>query len=564
MIKITRQMRKKYAVLLFVISLGTLLAQQQDIFNRIRTGIEYFKQVYLLVSKNYVDDIEPLELMKSGIDGMLAALDPYTVFVEDEGIEVLNQITTGKYGGVGMEIGHRKKKVIVITPMSNSPARRAGILPGDIIVKIDGHKTEELTSSEISKLLRGRIGTEVVLTIKRPVTDETLTFKLIRAEITIEEVPYAGWVAPKTAYIKLDGFSSLASGSVRKALYNLAEEDKIERVILDLRGNPGGLLQEAVDVVNLFVPEGETVVYTKGRRESIRKYKTDQNPLLPDTRLVVLIDNGSASASEIVAGAVQDLDRGVIVGQPSFGKGLVQNVFNIDNGKARLKITTARYYVPSGRCIQKIEYNQQKRKVKSLNSDSLNNKIYRTRNGREVHGKGGIKPDFEVAPLHMSLFESQLWRGGYFFKFAVYYTAKNPGLELPVQITDTVIDSFYAYVKRDSFDFVVENESEYGKLLENALENNQKDLADYLKKGKYLFSGKKETAWKKYRENIRRALRMEISQNLGGDSARVAEMIKDDPMVLKAVDILNNTESYEISLAVKKQKRTDRKAPEKH
>lgn len=540
-------------VALAFISLGSLIAGNQDIFTQIRLGMEYFKEVYRLINRNYVDDIKPEELMKAGIEGMLKTLDPYTVFIENEEIDQLDQITTGKYGGVGMEIGRRKKKVVVITPMPDSPAKRAGILPGDVIIEIDGEATIDLSSTQVSKKLRGKVGTEVHLKIKRPVVNEVMSFTLTRAEIIINEVPFADFVAPNTVFIRLTGFSSNSASTVRRHILELRQTDKIDNLILDLRGNPGGLLQEAVEVVGFFVPEGETVVFTKGKKERQNTYSTHNTPLLPNARLVVLIDGGSASAAEIVAGAIQDLDRGVIIGEPSFGKGLVQNVFNIADGKARLKVTTARYYIPSGRCIQKMEYNGLTHQENGVieNDEKLN---FTTSNGRTVLGKGGVQPDMVVEEEKNSYLETQLWRGGYFFKYSVYYSAKHSGLTLPLALEPSVTDSFYTFVRRDSFKFKIENENAYLDLIANAKKTGQNELVGFLENGESYFNQKKKKVFNENRDIIYRDIALEISQNIGGLKGRISTSMESDPQVISALKLFNNNRSYQLTLAIEHEK----------
>jgi carboxyl-terminal processing protease len=284
---------------------------------------------------------------------MLEKLDPYTVFIDEDGERRLRIITTGKYGGLGMEIGLRNKKITVISPMENSPAKRSGILAGDIIKEVDGENISDLSINEVSKRLRGKIGTEVKLTLKRPGLEKPIELELKREEIIIKDVGYIGYMQPGIGYIELNGFTEKASSEVRRAVQDLKEKCKLEALILDLRSNPGGLLESAVEIVNLFVDKGELIVYTKGFNEREVEFYTEKNPVLPDIPLAVLTNKGSASASEIVAGTLQDLDRAIIVGEKTFGKGLVQKVYTVDqNSDARIKITTAKYYIPSGRCIQ--------------------------------------------------------------------------------------------------------------------------------------------------------------------------------------------------------------------
>jgi carboxyl-terminal processing protease len=526
-------------------SLGTLVAQNRDLFKQIEIGFRYFSEVYRLLSRNYVDTLEPEELMKKGIEGMLSTLDPYTVFIEDDGINRLDQITTGKYGGIGMEIGQRNKQVVIIATMPNSPAQKAGLRPGDVIMEIEGQLTKDLSTVEVSKLLRGKIGTAVNIRIKRPLFAEWLPFEMVREEIEINEVPFAEFIEPGTVMIQLTGFSANSGYTVQKKLRELNKENKIKRVILDLRGNPGGLLQEAVKITNIFVPAGKLVVYTEGRNEKRRSYLTENQPMLPNAQLVVLINHGSASASEIVAGAIQDLDRGVVIGQSSFGKGLVQNVFNIANGDARLKVTTSRYYIPSGRSIQKANYSASE---PAKADNTAEQPVFYTNNGRVVNEKGGITPDIEVTAANLSNLESELWRQGKFFKFAVEYIARHPEFTTGTKLSNAVVDSFYQFVQADSFDFEVRNEKAVAKLIAQARQNEQQELVSILESTHTFFSSEKQSAFSNYREDIRLALGMELNQTTGGQAARARYHARYDKTVLKALEVLNNQSTYALTL----------------
>jgi carboxyl-terminal processing protease len=526
-------------------SLGTLVAQNRDLFKQIEIGFRYFSEVYRLLSRNYVDTLEPEELMKKGIEGMLSTLDPYTVFIEDDGINRLDQITTGKYGGIGMEIGQRNKQVVIIATMPNSPAQKAGLRPGDVIMEIEGQLTKDLSTVEVSKLLRGKIGTAVNIRIKRPLFAEWLPFEMVREEIEINEVPFAEFIEPGTVMIQLTGFSANSGYTVQKKLRELNKENKIKRVILDLRGNPGGLLQEAVKITNIFVSAGKLVVYTEGRNEKRRSYLTENQPMLPDAQLVVLINHGSASASEIVAGAIQDLDRGVVIGQSSFGKGLVQNVFNIANGDARLKVTTSRYYIPSGRSIQKANYSASE---PAKADNTAEQPVFYTNNGRVVNEKGGITPDIEVTAANLSNLESELWRQGKFFKFAVEYIARHPEFTTGTKLSNAVVDSFYQFVQADSFDFEVRNEKAVAKLIAQARQNEQQELVSILESTHTFFSSEKQNAFSNYREDIRLALGMELNQTTGGQAARARYHARYDKTVLKALEVLNNQSTYALTL----------------
>ena len=325
-------------------------SSDEDYYYKLKKSWQHMQDVFEKINLHYVEEIDPYPLVKAGIEGMLEKLDPYTQFIEEDGERRLRLITTGKYGGLGMEISIRNQKVTVITPMDNSPAKRAGIRAGDIILKIDKEDISALNIDEVSSRLRGETGTSVNLTLVRPGLNQEIELNLTREEIIIEDVTYSGFIAPGVGYVSLRGFTDKAASELRRAIRQMKDEGPIEKFILDLRGNPGGLLDAAVEIVNVYVPAGETVVYTEGFREGKIVFKTKSAPLLENVPLAVLVDEGSASASEIVAGALQDLDRAVIVGEETFGKGLVQKAYNVDkNNDAKAKITTAKYYIPSGR-----------------------------------------------------------------------------------------------------------------------------------------------------------------------------------------------------------------------
>ncbi|NIW80292.1 MAG: PDZ domain-containing protein, partial [Calditrichae bacterium] len=330
------------------------MANNDDVYHKIDKGLFYLKEVFEKLSHNYVDEIDPKELSESAIDGMLEEFDPYTVFFEDPGSHQMRMITRGKYGGVGMEIGIQNDRITVIAPMEDTPAKKAGIQAGDIIIKIDGISTEELSLEEASQKLRGKVGTEVTIEIERPGIETPITLELTRQEIVLNDVTYADFIESNTVYIKLSAFSDKAGRELKQAIRQLQSQKPIHRIILDLRGNPGGLLTSAVEVADIFLPAGELVVSTRGFHENENEFLTKDSPLLATQPLVILVNQSSASASEIVAGAIQDLDRGVLVGKETFGKGLVQKVYPIDKiSQSYLKITTAKYYTPSGRSIQK-------------------------------------------------------------------------------------------------------------------------------------------------------------------------------------------------------------------
>ncbi len=349
------------AVLCMIAAAGFLFSGSgQDFYAAVNRNIRIFGQVYKATAGNYVEEIDPKKFMRAGINGMLDELDPYSVFIEEEAQDELEIMTRGKYYGVGMRISKRNGwPTVAEQPFPNSPAEKAGIREGDVIIEIDGESTRRLTLSKTAAKLRGREkGSTVTIKIRRVGVDEPMTFTLIRDEIVVSDIQYSGFVEPGVGLIKLNVFNRGAEEQLRRAVENLADRG-MHSLILDLRSNPGGLLDVAVSVVELFVPRGELVVYTQGRApNSNREYRTAGTSPFTDLPLVVLVDRYSASASEIVAGSLQDLDRGVIIGETTFGKGLVQTVFPIDrspSGEVSVKLTTAKYYLPSGRLIQKAD-----------------------------------------------------------------------------------------------------------------------------------------------------------------------------------------------------------------
>lgn len=529
-----------------------------DIYYKIDKGLFYLKEVFETVSRNYVDELNPETLSKSAIKGMLQEFDPYTVFFEDPGSQQMRMITRGKYGGVGMEIGMQNKKITVIAPMEETPAQRAGIRPGDVITKIDGEATRNMNLEDASQKLRGKIGSRVSIEIERPGVNQPFTVELIREEIVLKDVTYAAFLEPGTAYIRLAAFSDKAGKELRDAVSALQMQSPIERAILDLRGNPGGLLTSAVEVANVFLPPGQLVVSTRGVHESENKFFTKENPLLPVQPLVVLIDRSSASASEIVAGAIQDLDRGVLVGTQTFGKGLVQKVFPIDKvTQAYLKITTAKYYVPSGRSIQKEEYKKNNSVFTDL-SDSVeyDPKIdYFTANGRVVHSGGGIQPDVAMPEEELDPFMQTLLARGLFFQFAVEYMSKNPGLKKSgmAAVDEPLLQEFEAYVLRQGLDFELEGEAELNKFLKIAREKKySEDLRDLVEVALQKLDTRKRDEFAEHRQDIIRNLEAEFAEKLQDSEARTRVQLSHDPEVKRAVEVLHNMQQYQQILAINK------------
>ncbi|MCD4691654.1 MAG: S41 family peptidase [Calditrichales bacterium] len=558
-------MKRNYKIFLFSWIIFTIFgsfyftsalnADEQDYYLRLKKSWTHMQRVYEQLNLHYVEEIDPYPLVQAGINGMLDKLDPYTVFIEEEGERRLKIITTGKYGGLGMEIGLRNKKVTVISPIENSPAKRAGIISGDIIIEIDGEDVSKLSINKVSTRLRGKIGTDVTLLINRLGLENPFELTLTREEIVIEDVGYAGFIEPGVAYVSLAGFTDKAAYELKNAVQNLRKEEEIKSFILDLRGNPGGLLDAAVKVVNLFVDKNELVVYTKGFRNGENRFRTNQIPLLPNVPLVVLVDNGSASASEIVAGALQDLDRAVIMGEPTFGKGLVQKIYTIDKQKdAKIKITTAKYYIPSGRCIQKRDYGQDNKVFirDSITIKDNGSHVFYTRNKREVYDKGGIYPDINVPCDSINYVLIELIRKNLFFDFAVEYHQKKPVWSGDFVIDDSIIKQFQSFLNRCDFKYDIEGSHEIDKL-EKFIKKKKysNEITDLLSQLKQKLEDEKEKDFQNSRRQIHKILRLELAEKYFDKKGRDKYTLEYDTQVIEAVKVLKDRYSYNDILAAK-------------
>lgn len=406
--------KSKYFLLLILIATISITFTQTSFYRKIANSQSLINQVYTQVFSTYVDQLDPEAFTKSSINSITENLDPYTtLLVEDEQYNI-NLLTDGKYGGVGIQLGYRDKEMTVISPMIDSPAQKAGIIGGDIIVKIDETDVKDLSFNDAAAKIRGRRGTKVKLTVKRYGVADPLQFDLTRSRIDVKDVTYAGMISPQTGYIRLNRFSRFTPRDFQKELLEMNKQN-LSELIIDLRDNTGGLLSAAVNILDMLVDKELPLVSTKGRtKESNRAFFSKRDPIISnDIKIIVLINEGSASASEIVAGAIQDLDRGLVLGKKSFGKGLVQTAYEVDK-KRTLKITTARYFIPSGRFIQKRDYIDKKFLLNQTVEDSL----FKTKSGRIVYGNGGITPDSTVNETKMSVITTQYWRKGYFYSYA--------------------------------------------------------------------------------------------------------------------------------------------------
>ena len=410
-------MKRRIKIIIpIIITLGitSFAITQSSFYRQIAQSQRLINQVYNQIFSTYLHELDPEAFTKASINAITQNLDPYTTFLVDDEQHTINILTKGEYGGVGIQLGYRNKTMSVVAPMDGGPAKEAGMMSGDIILKVDEEDVKKISFNEAAAKIRGKKGSKVKLTVKRFGDDDTIEFNLIRSQISVKDVTYSGILSNGIGYIRLNRFSRNTANEMSSAIVQILNNDA-SSIILDLRDNPGGLMDAAISILDMIIDKDKPLVSTKGRaKNSNRTFYSRQSPLIPlDMKIAILINQGSASASEIVAGAVQDLDRGIIIGQKSYGKGLVQSAFQLDDKRA-IKITTARYYVPSGRFIQKQDYIDEKFIINKTVEDS----IFKTIGGRIVLGNGGITPDSLVKPELMQILSTQYWRNGYFYAFA--------------------------------------------------------------------------------------------------------------------------------------------------
>lgn len=530
-------------ILLFLFS--GFFSGKGDLYFEISKNIDLFGAVYKEISLNYVDDIDPEKFMREGITGMLNSLDPYTIFIDENKKDDIDLITNGKYGGVGISIGIRGDNVTVVEVLDGYSAQKQGIRIGDILIEAGGIPITPQNMEEISSLVKGKPGTEIELMVLRNSDKDTLKFNLIREEVIVKNLTYYGFypISSNNVYMKLTSFSRSAGDEVKKALRELKSEKEIKSVIFDLRGNPGGLLDVAVDICDKFLQKGELIVTTKGRDEtSTKDYLALQEPMIGEAKLVILINGGSASASEIVAGAIQDHDRGVILGTKSYGKGLVQTITPLSYNTS-IKITTAKYYTPSGRCIQKVDYSQGNDII--VNVDTLIASPYSTDNDRVVYGAGGISPDTTVEFEIEGDLTADLLAKGLFFKFADYYYYLNPDEEFSSINDDKLINEFTKYLKEHEFVYKSESEKQINRLLADAKTKklDEKIVAD-LENAKRYFEDMDKSELSLYQDEILTEIKGELASRYFGSDGKVEELLKYDSQFQVAYDLLSDQPVY--------------------
>lgn len=532
---------------IIIISLVVLISSFSftDSYFEVAKNLDIFTTVYRELNNYYVDETDPGKLMKTAIDKMLKSLDPYTNYIPESEIEDFKFMTTGQYGGIGAVITKRKDFVFISEPYQGFPAQKAGLMAGDKILKIDGESAKGKNTEEVSKALKGQPNTEVELLIERPYEEKAFTVNFKRQKISVKSVPFYSFIDDGIGYIKLRSFTRDCSQDVKNALLALKKKGELRGLILDLRNNPGGLLNESVSIVNLFVEKGQEVVSTKGKIKSWDKiYKAYKAPIDLKTPIIVLINQSSASASEIVAGAIQDLDRGVVIGQRSFGKGLVQQTKKLSYN-AQLKLTVAKYYIPSGRCIQALDYSNR-------NDDGSVGKVpdslltaFKTKNGRTVFDGGGIKPDIEVEQDDLSNLIISLIRERLFFDYATLYKYKNSSIDSIFRLSDNDFASFKDFLSDKSYDYKTETE----KAIEALKTTSEKENYFNLLEPQYLdlfdeFELNKKNDLDRNRQIINEILSEEISSRYYYQEGRIRTSIEYDKEIKEAIKHLKQKDLY--------------------
>jgi carboxyl-terminal processing protease len=541
--------KKKAGILLvgiFAVVLGFYSFNQDDKNFQIAKNLDIYYSVVKELNMFYVDNIDPNKLVKTSIDDMLESLDPYTNYIPEDDMEDFRFMTTGEYAGIGALISKQKGKIVIAEPYEGFPAQKAGLKAGDVLLEVAGKSTENLSTQDVSNLLKGPANKPVQVKIQRYGEKKPMDIEVLRKEIQIDPVQYYGMLDKETGYIRLSSFTVDCSQRVKAALIDLKGKGA-RSLVLDLRSNPGGLLDEAVHIVNFFVPKGQEIVSTRGKvKQWDKTYYATEEPIDTVMPLAVLVNRGSASASEIVTGAMQDLDRGVIIGTRTFGKGLVQTTRDLSYN-AKLKVTTAKYYIPSGRCIQALDYSHRNEdgSVGTI-PDSLISK-FNTKKGRIVFDGGGVAPDIKVDTDVLSNLASNLVTQSMIFDYATYFNYKNEKIAPPESFTITpeIYADFTQFLKSQDFKYESKSEEEFDKLVDVAKREKYYDIAkDQFEKLKTDLGHNIDQDLQHFKPEISELLTDEIVSRYYYQKGAIKASLSRDNDIKKALETLHSSQAY--------------------
>jgi len=508
-------------------------------------NLDIFTTLFREVNIYYVDETKPGEMIEKAIDSMLEDLDPYTNYIPESDIEDFRFQTTGQYGGIGAMIRKKGDYVVIAEPYEGFPADKAGLIAGDKLLEIDGKSVKGKTTQEVSSVLKGQPGVKVKLLIERPGVKGSILKEFIREEVKVKSIPYMGMVDDGIAYVRLRSFTRNCANEVKQAIEKLKDENDVQGLVLDLRGNPGGLLNESVDLCNLFIDKDQEVVSTKGKiKEWEKSYKTHHNPLDTELPLVVLINQSSASASEIVSGTMQDVDRGVIIGKKSFGKGLVQQTRKLSYN-SQLKVTVAKYYTPSGRCIQALDYgNRNDDGSVGKVADSLKT-AFHTKKGRVVYDGGGVDPDITVNPDMYAEIVGSLLSKQLIFDFATQFVINNDSIDVPGKfiVSDDLYEDFVKFLSDKDYEYETNTEKQLSELIELAEDEYVEFKEDLVELQNKLLSYKEDDLHK-YQSQISDLIRSELMARYYYQEGRIIASLADDIVLDEAIDLLYDNERY--------------------
>ena len=533
-------------VLIAIIGIGFYSFTQDEKNFEVAKSLDIYHTLFRELNMFYVDEVNPNKLVKTSIDQMLESLDPYTTYISEDQMEDFRFMTTGEYAGIGALISKQNDKIIIAEPYEGFPAQKFGLKAGDILIEVEGKPTSNMNTEDVSNLLKGPANKPVKIKYERYGEKKPVTIDVVREKISIDAVPYYGMLDKNTAYIRLSSFTANCSNEVKNAFLEL-QKNNPHSLVLDLRGNPGGLLMEAVEIVNFFVPKGSEIVSTRGKVTQWDKvYKATSNPIDTVIKIAVLTNSGSASASEIVAGAIQDLDRGIVVGTRTFGKGLVQTTRDLSYN-TKLKVTTAKYYIPSGRCIQALDYTHRNEdgSVGTI-PDSLITE-FTTKKGRKVYDGGGVAPDVKFESESLSSLSIALITRYLIFDFATKFSTENATIASPedFEIIDDIYSQFIAFVKEKNFVYESQSQEELDELIKSAKKDKYYGLAEAefeALKAKLAPNFDKDS--EEFNEEVKELLQDEIVSRYYYQKGAIRAAINDDKGIKKAIEELNSETAY--------------------